>query len=88
MCYRAFCNADGVPQPLERCDARRELRCCVKPYYAAPRPYHFVKLTSIPSCVTGMPACCILRPENADEDLRARLQEVGYIYDAQANRFV
>ena len=27
--------------------------------------------------------------ENADEaDLRARLQEVGYIYDAQANRFV
>lgn len=27
--------------------------------------------------------------ENADEaDLRAHLQEVGYIYDAQANRFV
>lgn len=27
--------------------------------------------------------------ENVDEaDLRARLQEVGYIYDAQANRFV
>lgn len=27
--------------------------------------------------------------ENADEaDLRARLQEVGYTYDAQANRFV
>ena len=27
--------------------------------------------------------------ENADEaDLRARLQEVGYIYDAQANSFV